>query len=990
MSNRNSLGLVMIILLMVMFASVSSPRSQLSEPPTSPQKSISGSQDWNYVASDNIRIIGDYEMERARFPGSGTKNDPFRIAGLLISSLTIGILIEGVSYHFIIIDCIITSPTHIWDSYSGITIESSIYASVINTTISWKRDGIDIDDCHGAVVENNTIENCWGTGIRVSSSDGTLIRGNSITNTTSDGISTTYSEDVDVVSNAITSCQGISIHCHNCPKSNIRHNAISNSEEGIHFRDADDLRIIGNQMDRGGIFSDWFSLYSSLALNNNTVGGKPIGYFADEVRTKIDGTDYGQIILFNCSKATISGGYFTNVSCGVSALYCRDSSISNITSRGASTYGISLRSCNNITLVDCILTNSSSANIYIADGSNCKVLDSTLQDGEDGIVLSGNGCTVKNCTIRGHEDIGAQLWGEGSNISSNVFMENKNGGLKMSIDRYHESVTHVMNNQFLNDGLARFWSLYPKKVSFQNNTVNGKPLRVIMDEDDIEVYASNLGQLFIVNSRRVNVSFGRFFNTTIGVLMYSCSDCSINQSEFENNRLNGIYVRQGAGIRLVGNAFKENSMGLEAIYSDVIVARNNSLVNNSIAGIRIDRCSSYGVFSNNFTGCGLLIGENSEGLKTGDIVSDNTVNSKQLVVLKGIEDISLKLENAGQLILSKCRNLIIANLSFEVASGIRLIECTNCTVKSVASEYQGDNGILLTDCSNCVIEDCSFRRNGGDGVRIVFSDNCVIKNSTAAYNERDGVTFYDVHKSNITSCFIDYNAESGIHLYRSGDHAIIDNEVLNNSHFGLHLEYFAGYEWEKNFLWKNRFGWNHPRNAHMYGLRYLDWVFEESEGNYWSDYSGESVYMIPLGNYTDPYAKPLQNMTQFMPEITSRQVFMEDSGMKSRIIWETSDNNPSYYELYLNQELHIMKKWRGGTVIEVIENVPIGEHNVTLIVYDTVWHLDSDSFVISIRLEPFAWLYRLEGILFIGLVVVQVGIALFIWRTRLDEQNATK
>jgi parallel beta-helix repeat protein len=990
MNDRNALYLAVSILLMVILALVSPPTAQLSVIPSSLHESISGSQNWNHIPSDNIRIYGDYAMEDAGFPGSGTKNDPFRISGLLISSLTIGILIQSVSYHFVIEDCIITSPTHIWDSHVGIILQDSIHASVINTTISWKEDGIYIDNCYGAILENNTIENSWGTGIRASSADGASILSNSITNTTSDGISATYSDDVDIVSNSISYCKGIPIYCHDCPQSAIKQNVISNSKQGIHLRYADDLTIIGNQMDQGGVFNDWLNLYSSLTLNNNTVGGQPIGYFADEEGTRIDGIDYGQIILFNCSKVIISGGYFRNVSCGVSAQWCRDSSISNITSQGTSRYGLSLRSCTNVTVGDCILTNSSSANIYIVDGWNCRVRDSILEGGEDGIYSTSNGCTVTNCTISGHENIGAKLWGEGTNITGNLFMDNHNGGLTMSIDRYNENMTHVMNNQFLNDGLARFWNLYPERVTFHNNTVNGKPLRVIMDEDDVEVYASNLGQLFIVNSRRVDVSFGRFFNTTTGVLMYGCSDCSVNQSEFKSNRLSGVYVGQGAGIRLVGNSFEENDIGLEAIYSEVIIARNNTLINNSRAGMKIDRCSNYGISSNNFTGCGLIVGETSEALKTGDIVSDNTVNGKQLVVLRGIEDIRIKLENPGQLILSKCTNLTIANLSFEVASGVRLLDCTNCVIKSVTSEHQGDSGILLSGCSSCVISDCLFRNNDGDGIRIAFSDNCVVKNSTAAYNRGNGVAFYDVHNCDITSCFIDYNAESGIYFYRTGDYEIIDNEILNNSHFGLYLEYFVGYEWERNFVWENRFGWNYPRNAQMYGFGYLGWVFEEGKGNYWSDYDGESIYLIPLGNYTDPHAKQLKNMFQFMPKIASHQVFREDSGMKSRIIWETNDTNPSYYELYLNQELHIKKKWHGGTISEVIENVPIGEYNVTLIVYDTTWHSDSDSFIITMRPQPFAWLFRLESVIFVGLVVVQAAIALFIWRNRLEEQNAIK
>ncbi|TFH05491.1 MAG: hypothetical protein E4H14_12615, partial [Candidatus Thorarchaeota archaeon] len=55
-------------------------------------------------------------------------------------------------------------------------------------------------------------------------------------------------------------------------------------------------------------------------VSGNTVNSKPLGYFKSLTSAIIDGTQYGQVILANCSDVTVKNGVFTNV--GIQLGFC--------------------------------------------------------------------------------------------------------------------------------------------------------------------------------------------------------------------------------------------------------------------------------------------------------------------------------------------------------------------------------------------------------------------------------------------------------------------------------------------------------------------------------------------------------------------------------------------------------------------------------------------------------------------------------------------
>ncbi len=69
--------------------------------------------------------------------------------------------------------------------------------------------------------------------------------------------------------------------------------------------------------------------YWRHTFSNNTVDGRPFGWFWNVTDTVIDGDLYGAITLAECTDVTVLGGVFSNVTVGLQMGYCTDCSLRN-------------------------------------------------------------------------------------------------------------------------------------------------------------------------------------------------------------------------------------------------------------------------------------------------------------------------------------------------------------------------------------------------------------------------------------------------------------------------------------------------------------------------------------------------------------------------------------------------------------------------------------------------------------------------------------
>ncbi len=72
--------------------------------------------------------------------------------------------------------------------------------------------------------------------------------------------------------------------------------------------------------------SGWFA-----DVSGNKVNGRPLGCFANLIDTVVEGSHYGEVILANCSHATVKNGIFTKSSFGVVLDHCNNCTLTNNT-----------------------------------------------------------------------------------------------------------------------------------------------------------------------------------------------------------------------------------------------------------------------------------------------------------------------------------------------------------------------------------------------------------------------------------------------------------------------------------------------------------------------------------------------------------------------------------------------------------------------------------------------------------------------------------
>ena len=171
----------------------------------------------------------------------------------------------------------------------GITLDSSNYISLINTTVF-----------------NNTI-----SGIYVTSSNHNFIANSTITDNDESGIHLRFSN-------------------HN----NLSNNFITNNSLGIGiFAGTENIlkynRMIGNQY---GFAVGYTQLYAYLndVDSTNTVNGKPIYYWVNRSHETVPG-NAGTVILVNSFNITVKNLKITNASCAVHLAFTSNSVIENVT-----------------------------------------------------------------------------------------------------------------------------------------------------------------------------------------------------------------------------------------------------------------------------------------------------------------------------------------------------------------------------------------------------------------------------------------------------------------------------------------------------------------------------------------------------------------------------------------------------------------------------------------------------------------------------------
>ena len=369
-----------------------------------------------HLADDPIRIQNNAGLAALASFGAGTENDPFFIANLQLSMIEEEVMIDisNTDAHFVLFNC-------------RIYLEK-VYVAIIMTNVS-----------------NGVIEDCEisGAGIILNRCNRTDVLGCTISDSRFEmGIEVSYSEDISLVGNTVNDCSaGFFI----IGSENVRVEAnhiFDNDHAGIDIYLVGNVTVRDNVLENNGvILSLWGAGYNGHSIEgsqyidvpynieNNTVNGKPIGFFHEMIGSTIEGDTFGQVIFLNCSDVDIIGGTLTNTSIGFQAHFSRnctirDATISNNTNLGMYVYrsnftsiedcdiyqnvvGVLLEDSNQTRVVNNTISDNELVGVSVHYSNECMIQGNSISHNRDGISLS----TSSDCLVISNEILRNTLFG---------------------------------------------------------------------------------------------------------------------------------------------------------------------------------------------------------------------------------------------------------------------------------------------------------------------------------------------------------------------------------------------------------------------------------------------------------------------------------------------------------------------------------------------------------------------------------------------------
>ena len=297
--------------------------------------------------------------------------------------------------------------------------------------------------------------------------------------------------------------------------------------------------------------------------------------------------------------------------------------------------------------------------------------------------------------------------------------------------------------------------------SFENQAFQGSSLRV---QDSYEMsFNSN-----VFNEGNVNIRGGGsnnilFENNRLNDINLNI-DSQANQNRFVNNTVTGNIVLTGGSY---GNVIENNILivgsrpeweaGIEGIW--IIDSNDNTIANNEIhnytIGLRTWDSIGNTIEGNRFENCGITIGGNEAEEWSSHKITGNTIGNKEIVYLSKTNGYTVP-QNAAQVILAECSNIIVNNLDIE---GI-------------------DSGILVGYSSTITIENCFINSTKWNGIKAQYSNNITIANNVVNVGDMQGIHLDKTHNSSIKNNTVTDNWD-GAGIYCS--FGSISNEFVGNT-----------------------------------------------------------------------------------------------------------------------------------------------------------------------------------------------------------------
>jgi len=252
----------------------------------------------SYTPHAPINITSDADFDIQGWPGNGSSVNPYIIEGLSITTDAECINITDTTVYFEVKNCILSGGSEHFGS--GIVLNNVFNGTIQYCTIYMHNHGIYLVNSNNCKITSNAVSSN-SFGFALYDSDYCTLTNNTAFSNLFEGFRLSSSNNCTLTNNT----------------------ASNNPYYGVRLRSSNNCTLTNNilvdnglTIDRGSI-SHWFH-----DITGNTVNNKPLGYFKSITSTIIDGTQYGQVILANCSKVTVKDGVFTDASVGIELGFC--------------------------------------------------------------------------------------------------------------------------------------------------------------------------------------------------------------------------------------------------------------------------------------------------------------------------------------------------------------------------------------------------------------------------------------------------------------------------------------------------------------------------------------------------------------------------------------------------------------------------------------------------------------------------------------------
>jgi parallel beta-helix repeat protein len=641
-------------------------------------------------------------------------------------------IIEGCTIRLVNCEeCIIEENT-INETYAGgVCIQNST-----NCTISRNR----AVDCYGPAVDisrsrncNIVDNNCTGDfGYFIRQSIDCIIENNTASCCYSPNFGVYSSIDCLLFNNTVV---GLPVHgfslldSRNCLLAN---NSVIAREEGISLLDSIECIVADNIMRGAGLRISGRNI--SCWLHNifdNEVDGQPIGYFKSQNNVNLTGTQYGEIIVANCSGATIKNGIFNMTPFAVLLGFSENCTLENNTIDGCRN-GIYLDNSANCTLRGNTANHGLLNGFTLADSDRCRLTSNTAKGVGIGFEIhSSADCSVERNNVS-QSWIGISIrFSNHTNLTGNHIFNCPDYGIYLS-----DSSCCIMKANKLERAtfLITAEDVFGWVHEISDNVIDGRPLGYFYSTGDITVDCSEYAQVIAVNCSNIVLSNGMFDGVATGIQLVLCISSILRN-----------------------NTVQESNYGLYMLNSHDTIVDNNTIHDAQSVGIIAQQSNSC-VFARN------VIRESRAGislyLSMNCILEDNTLFSSSLYVQWA----------------DNCR--IYRN---SLTSGrVHISYSSGCHVmwNSVTGAYWA---FSLSFCDGCYISH-NVAANGSDGFEVFFSNSTTLYNNTAHDNSIDGFDIRYSHFCTLTENSIINNGRFGIYLgHESSLNTIYMNHIINNT-----------------------------------------------------------------------------------------------------------------------------------------------------------------------------------------------------------------